>query len=593
MTMMCSHSMRSIYSAASSNSSVYPASVRSPETTTAAGFIRFISMIVLSRRSGTKRALPQWMSEIWHMVSRPFASMSCSGSLLTGYLSYRDIIASHVSGAPAVPTRGSTSPVALELGSEGRGVDVAQRPVPSPPGRQEVGLGAVEDYEGDRVSLDYVVTVERNVGEDGGRGLFGPGLVEQKVADAVVDRLPFVQLHSLGPVRVAADEDVGPCVDRGVREVHLLRLGGRHVLYAPVRHHDDEVDLGPQALYVLLHNTPNERRRARGSLRGPCPVVVGYAHVGEDAYLRSAEVEDHGFAGLREIHAGPGVQDVVVAEGDAVYASLVQLGHQSEVAREGRRVGVIDGVPYDGVLEVREREVGAGEVLPDRARVASAFGGELVDDPRLRVGALFGRAARDGRIAPVEREVYPHTPPDDHVVLPAVEHDVTAHDHAPQLPGVGNRRTFRLQGIVFRAGSVRVEERLAVYRQRLDPWSHLVPRNEPECPRSLAHVVDHGLRRIEALELRTVDQLAGLLARPPRYGQLSRLQEVFRAHVLHGRAEVDNGNEGRRRFGLSGTFRRFLRAFVFGAAGLLAVRGAGSVVPAGLPFRFLRGAGEE
>jgi hypothetical protein len=27
-----------------------------------------------------KRALPQWMSEIWHMVSRPFASMWCSGS---------------------------------------------------------------------------------------------------------------------------------------------------------------------------------------------------------------------------------------------------------------------------------------------------------------------------------------------------------------------------------------------------------------------------------------------------------------------------------------------------------------------------------
>src|SRR5829696_1538085 len=130
-------------------------------------------MIVLSRRSGTKRALPQWMSEIWHMVSRPFASMSCSGSLLTGYLSPRDIIASHVSGAPAVPTRGSTSPVGLELGSEGRGVDVAQRPVPFAAGRQEGGVGAAEDCEGDRGILDDDDTGERNVGEDGGRGLFG------------------------------------------------------------------------------------------------------------------------------------------------------------------------------------------------------------------------------------------------------------------------------------------------------------------------------------------------------------------------------------------------------------------------------------
>ena len=147
---------------------------------------------------------------------------------------------------------------------------------------------------------------------------------------------------------------------------------------------------------------------------------------------------------------GPGVQDVVVAQGDAVYAGLIQYRHQPEVAREGRRVGVVDGISYDGVLEVRERKVSAREVFPDRARIPGAFGGELVDDPRLRVGALLGHPARDGRVASIEREVYPHPPPDDHVVLPAVEHDVAAHDHAPQLLWVGNRRTFRLQGIAFR-----------------------------------------------------------------------------------------------------------------------------------------------
>ena len=280
-------------------------------------------------------------------------------------------------------------------------------------------------------------------------------------------------------------------------------LGGRHVLDAPVRADDDEVDLRPQALYVLLHNVLKERRRARGRLRGPGPVVVGHAHVGEDAYLRPSHVEDHRLAGLREVHAGPGVgdtsvvevphrlvqprgpgvQDVVVAQGDAVYAGLIQHRHQPEVAREGRRVGVVDGISYYGVLEVGEREVSAGEVLPDRAGTPGALGGELVDDPRLRVGALLWHPARDGRVTPIEREVYPHSPPDDHVVLPAVEHDVTAHDHAPQLLGVGNRPAFRLQGIVFRAVGVGVEERLAVHGERLDPRSHLVPGYEPERPR--------------------------------------------------------------------------------------------------------------
>src|SRR5918998_523553 len=60
-----------MYSAACSNSSRYPASVRSPAITTAVGLRRFISIIVRSRSSGIKRELPQWMSLIWHMVNRP------------------------------------------------------------------------------------------------------------------------------------------------------------------------------------------------------------------------------------------------------------------------------------------------------------------------------------------------------------------------------------------------------------------------------------------------------------------------------------------------------------------------------------------
>src|SRR5829696_4728288 len=78
---------------------------------------------------------------------------------------------------------------------------------------------------------------------------------------------------------------------------------------------------------------------------------------------------------------------------------------------------MIDGVSYDRVLEVSKRKVGARQVLPDRARSPSAPGRELVDDPRLRVDALFWHAARYGGVAPVEREVDPHSLLDDHVVL--------------------------------------------------------------------------------------------------------------------------------------------------------------------------------
>ena len=66
----------------------------------------------------------------------------------------------------------------------------------------------------------------------------------------------------------------------------------------------------------------------------------------------------------------PGIQDVVVAQGNAVYAGLIQHGHQPEVACEGRRVGMIDGVSYDRVLEVGKRKVGARQVLPDGARLS-------------------------------------------------------------------------------------------------------------------------------------------------------------------------------------------------------------------------------
>src|SRR5215204_2911182 len=110
---------------------------------------------------------------------------------------------------------------------------------------------------------------------------------------------------------------------------------------------------------------------------------------------------------------------------------------------------MIDGVSYDRVLEVGKRKVGARQVLPDRPCSTSAPGRELVNGPRLRVGARFWHAARYGGVSPVEREVDPHSLLDDHVVLPAVEHYVAPHHHTPQLFGIGDRRALGPKGIVF------------------------------------------------------------------------------------------------------------------------------------------------
>src|SRR5215212_2403653 len=180
---------------------------------------------------------------------------------------------------------------------------------------------------------------------------------------------------------------------------------------------------------------------------------------------------------------------------------------------------MIDRVSYDRVLEVRERKVGAGQVLPDRAHPPCALGRKLVDDPRLRVGTRLWRATRYGGVASVEREVDPPSLLDDHVVLPAVEHDVAPHHHAPQLFGIRDRRALRPQGIV--SATARIQECIAIYRQGFDPGAYLIPGHEPERIGSLAHVVDHRVVRIEALEPRAAYKPGGLITVPAPDGQSS------------------------------------------------------------------------
>jgi hypothetical protein len=68
----------------------------------------------------------------------------------------------------------------------------------------------------------------------------------------------------------------------------------------------------------------------------------------------------------------PRVQDVVVAQSDAVYAGLIQDRHEAQVAGEIRILGVPDGTLHERVLEIREREIRAAKVVADRARVPHA-----------------------------------------------------------------------------------------------------------------------------------------------------------------------------------------------------------------------------
>ena len=90
------------------------------------------------------------------------------------------------------------APIRLELGSQGCGEDLAQRPIPARPWHEEVGLGVIEHNERDRANLDHILPVQCDLSEDPRRGLFRPGLVEEEVADAVKIGLPSYTSIPLG-----------------------------------------------------------------------------------------------------------------------------------------------------------------------------------------------------------------------------------------------------------------------------------------------------------------------------------------------------------------------------------------------------------
>src|SRR5215212_8409359 len=115
--------------------------------------------------------------------------------------------------------------VRLELGAYGGGEDLIQGPVTAGLRHEEVRLGFVQDHERHRPGLNDAISVEDRLDEDAGRGVFGPGLVEEEVARAVEDRLVLVHLDTFGPVGVVPHDEVGPLVYRRVGELYLSRFG--------------------------------------------------------------------------------------------------------------------------------------------------------------------------------------------------------------------------------------------------------------------------------------------------------------------------------------------------------------------------------
>ena len=66
--------------------------------------------------------------------------------------------------------------------------------------------------------------------------------VEDEVAERVGDRGAAAQLHSLHPVRVPANNDVGTGIDQGAADPALVCDRAGRVLRAPVRQNDHDVD---------------------------------------------------------------------------------------------------------------------------------------------------------------------------------------------------------------------------------------------------------------------------------------------------------------------------------------------------------------
>src|SRR6202171_5215897 len=113
-------------------------------------------------------------------------------------------------------------------------------------------LGVAVDHQGLEVDADEARAVEGVAADHPFAGFLRPHLIEDEVAVRVGDQAILIDLHRLDPVRMVADHQVGPVVNRQVAD--LARVVGRDpgtgdreefVLLAPVEGDHHDIGLGP------------------------------------------------------------------------------------------------------------------------------------------------------------------------------------------------------------------------------------------------------------------------------------------------------------------------------------------------------------
>lgn len=79
---------------------------------------------------------------------------------------------------------------------------------------------------GGEAGLDKFVVVEIVGEDDATSGAWPIGLVEEKIAESIINGVILIELESLGLVRLRADDDVGAEIDEFAEKLGLPRYGG-------------------------------------------------------------------------------------------------------------------------------------------------------------------------------------------------------------------------------------------------------------------------------------------------------------------------------------------------------------------------------
>ena len=200
------------------------------------------------------------------------------------------------------------------------------------------------------------------------------------IADAVEDRFAAIDLDAAQDVRVMADDDVGPCIDRGLGKRSLVGGQSRGRVHdALVERDDDQLraaarggNVGTQDLEGLgVHSFQWRVRRHCAAIRRPDAQVIASgalrrgpgclrpdAVVAEHRDPPTADIDHGGRARLREVGTRAGMRDAELVElvdrvGDTHGAAIGDvISGQRHDTETGARQGI----------EVFRRRTGRGYV---------------------------------------------------------------------------------------------------------------------------------------------------------------------------------------------------------------------------------------